>query len=159
LQIYGGVGEQYNEGQADAPWRAADANAVLGGVMHTILLLAIDAYKRFISPYKGFRCAYSSLHGGASCSTQVRMIVHSKGVIHGWADIVAQFAACKSAASILISQSADSNSDEEDDNEEKPKPKKQSKCWLWADVPWLSCSGFGGDSSLPGCDIPDCSCS
>ena len=33
-----------------------------------VVVSAINGYQRFISPYKGFRCAHRALHGRASCS-------------------------------------------------------------------------------------------
>lgn len=36
--------------------------------MKTLALAAIAIYQRFISPYKGFRCAYAALTGCRSCS-------------------------------------------------------------------------------------------
>lgn len=36
-------------------------------------------YQRFISPHKGFRCAYSVLEGGYSCSEYVRRVLLVQG--------------------------------------------------------------------------------
>ena len=36
--------------------------------MKTLALYAIRIYQRFLSPYKGFRCAYAAVSGRASCS-------------------------------------------------------------------------------------------
>lgn len=34
------------------------------GVAQRLALLLIGAYRRWLSPYKGFRCAHAALHGG-----------------------------------------------------------------------------------------------
>jgi putative component of membrane protein insertase Oxa1/YidC/SpoIIIJ protein YidD len=70
-------------------------------VRHLALLLIVF-YQKFISPYKGFRCAYAVLHGGDSCSEAVKKIVRDKGPFGGRRDIRARFQACKEANEILI---------------------------------------------------------
>ena len=58
---------------------------------------AIRFYRRRVSPHKGFRCAHAAVFGGASCSEAVLEIVRARGVVGGWRDIGARFAACRSA--------------------------------------------------------------
>jgi len=58
----------------------------------------IGLYQRFISPYKGFHCAHAALHGGASCSGEVRALVLKYGVIGAWPLIRRRFAACDDAS-------------------------------------------------------------
>nr|WP_272901715.1 membrane protein insertion efficiency factor YidD [Methylomicrobium sp. RS1] len=67
-----------------------------------LAILLIVFYQKFISPHKGFRCAYAVLHGGDSCSEAVKTIVRDKGPFGGYRDIRARFQACKEANETLI---------------------------------------------------------
>ena len=51
--------------------------------MRRFLLAAIRAYQRYISPYKGFSCAYREHTGHASCSTFGFRAVRKFGVFRG----------------------------------------------------------------------------
>ena len=53
--------------------------------MRRIVLLAIRAYQRFVSPYKGFACAYRRHTGRASCSAFGYRAVRRHGVFSGLA--------------------------------------------------------------------------
>ena len=57
-------------------------------------LAAIDCYKTFISPLKGWRCAYGSVHG-ISCSTVAKNLISEHGVIAARPLIKKQFADCR----------------------------------------------------------------
>jgi putative component of membrane protein insertase Oxa1/YidC/SpoIIIJ protein YidD len=62
---------------------------------------AIGAYQRYISPHKGFRCAYSVLHQRASCSQFAKRVVLRVGVWRLPALLRRRFAACRSAHLVL----------------------------------------------------------
>ncbi len=51
--------------------------------MRELVVLAIRAYQRFVSPYKGFSCAYRAHTGRCSCSEFGRRAVQRKGVFTG----------------------------------------------------------------------------
>ena len=51
--------------------------------MRRFLLAAIRAYQRYLSPYKGFSCAYREHTGHASCSTFGFRAVRKYGVFRG----------------------------------------------------------------------------
>jgi len=51
--------------------------------MHPLALYAIRFYQRFISPYKGFSCAYRHHTGHASCSVLGFRAIQRYGVIDG----------------------------------------------------------------------------
>lgn len=51
--------------------------------MRRVLLFAIRCYQRFVSPYKGFRCAYREHTGYASCSTLGYRAVRRHGIFTG----------------------------------------------------------------------------
>ncbi|HXD06418.1 MAG TPA: membrane protein insertion efficiency factor YidD [Burkholderiaceae bacterium] len=53
--------------------------------MRFVLLAAIRGYQRYVSPYKGFRCAYRCHTGRASCSALGYRAVRRHGVLGGLA--------------------------------------------------------------------------
>lgn len=58
----------------------------------------IRLYQRWISPYKGFRCAHRVVHGGASCSEFAVQAIQSHGAFGFWPEFRARLAACNAAA-------------------------------------------------------------
>lgn len=52
-------------------------------MMKKLVLLAIAFYQRYLSPYKGFRCAYRKHTGRASCSELGRRVIRRYGVLKG----------------------------------------------------------------------------
>ncbi len=69
--------------------------------MRYFFILCITFYQRFISPYKGCRCAYGYYHPSLSCSGQVKHILAEHGVIAGWSLIWLQFRQCRAAYEAL----------------------------------------------------------
>jgi putative component of membrane protein insertase Oxa1/YidC/SpoIIIJ protein YidD len=51
--------------------------------MRLMALAAIRAYQHYVSPYKGFRCAYAVVTGRASCSALGYRTIRRHGVIGG----------------------------------------------------------------------------
>ncbi len=139
--------------------------------MKAVIILLISFYQRFISPYKGFRCAHNVLYRESSCSVAVKQIIHEHGVFSGWALINQRFRDCREASFILQSAKQKSATEEADDNEEQPKnnpsnkPKNRKKdqgilsdCCCLDLLPSSSCLGSGSIScgeSL-GCDAIAC---
>jgi len=125
--------------------------------MRKIAILMINFYQRFLSPVKGFRCAYGALHGKGTCSQIVKDIVRHEGVFKGWPKIKQQFNNCKSAYLQL----------QDNPDLDKGKKKKKRKCDNCdcpspCDLP-ISCGGKGGGGGLD-CDSPcdfdlPCDCS
>lgn len=64
----------------------------------------IRGYQRWISPYKGFRCAHRQLHRGLSCSEFALQAVLERGVLEALPDIRNQFRECGAAARMLREQ-------------------------------------------------------
>jgi len=52
--------------------------------MKFLVLLAITAYQRHLSPYKGYGCAYRIHTGCAGCSALGYRAVRRYGVLQGW---------------------------------------------------------------------------
>ncbi|WP_051841957.1 membrane protein insertion efficiency factor YidD [Vibrio nigripulchritudo] len=69
--------------------------------MKYMAILLIKFYQRFISPYKGFRCAHACLHQGDSCSEAVKKIIQEHGVFSSRTRISQRFSACRVANDTL----------------------------------------------------------
>ena len=61
----------------------------------------IRMYQIFVSPRKGFSCAYRVIHGGDSCSEAIKKIVLDKGLLSGLEEIRTRFRSCSNAAIAL----------------------------------------------------------
>lgn len=72
-------------------------------MLDRFVVLLIDLYQRFLSPYKGYRCAHARYHGGASCSGAVKRIVIEQGVVHGAPLIRQRFRDCHMAYMAIAS--------------------------------------------------------
>ena len=55
-------------------WNGALVVLLLWVLCKPLVLVSISAYQRFISPHKGWCCAYAALHGGPSCSAYGRRL-------------------------------------------------------------------------------------
>lgn len=69
--------------------------------MKTIAIAAIAGYQRFISPYKGFGCAYRVRTGRASCSQFGKRAIDRLGAIAGIRLIARRFQECAESAELL----------------------------------------------------------
>lgn len=63
---------------------------------------AITGYQRYISPYKGFCCAYRVKHGGMSCSEYVKQALLQHGIWRAIPIAKQRFGECKLAASAVV---------------------------------------------------------
>lgn len=59
-----------------------------------LALRAIRAYQRYLSPYKGFSCAYRVLAGGDSCSAYGYKVISRQGLRVGWPLLQRRLRAC-----------------------------------------------------------------
>lgn len=66
--------------------------------MRFLYRFLIRLYQTRLSPRKGFRCAYSVVHGGPGCSGAVLEILETKGLIRGLPSIRSRFQQCSDAA-------------------------------------------------------------
>lgn len=124
------------------------------------VLLSIKLYQRYISPFKGFRCAYGVMYGGNSCSKEIYKILETQGLIRGIPLARSQLGKCSVAYKILSSEKAE----EDSKKDKKKKPEKKDDNVSWCDLPCytLDCVPIGrcrdgkGDSPSD-CDAPfDC---
>ena len=134
--------------------------------MKWLCILLINFYQRFMSPYKGFRCAHAAYHSGPSCSSAIKSIVKEHGLIKGRPLIKARFVECRTAYLHIVA--------EQEDSKEKRKRRRRKKDRDWcdfdccvspcdlADLLPKPCR-FGGDAGshcdLNPCDSGPCDCS
>lgn len=67
----------------------------------------ITLYQRYVSPYKGYRCAHKALHGGPSCSAHIKASLLTRGPWAAFSDARIRFAACYAASHELRIQMTD----------------------------------------------------
>ena len=72
------------------PWTPSHAVAAVIGL-----------YQRFVSPYKGFRCAHRALNGRCSCSEYAKRVVTRRGVFSMIPLLRRRFTECGVAAQVL----------------------------------------------------------
>lgn len=109
--------------------------------------LSIGAYQRYISPHKGFCCAYRAHTGKRSCSAWGRAIVQKLGLIAFLAFLPKQFARCKQAyANVIAKRQAALNLPSKD-------RKKKNDV-----IDCNPCDAVDAASNLP-CDGMPCDCS
>jgi len=117
--------------------------------------VAISVYKKYVSPFKGFRCAYRVLHGGNSCSTEIYELINKHGVLKGIPLAKVQLKRCTAAYKILSSK----KEDESDESGENRNPEKKDDKFSWCDLPCLgvecaSIAKCGGGKGGLDCDLP-----
>jgi putative component of membrane protein insertase Oxa1/YidC/SpoIIIJ protein YidD len=106
-------------------------------VARRLALASIDAYQRYVSPYKGFCCARRAHTGAPSCSTLGYRAIRRYGVLRDIGVLRWQFAECGSSFQRHHSST--------------PSPRRQrGSCDVPCDIP---CDGQGLSCA---CDC--CSC-
>jgi putative component of membrane protein insertase Oxa1/YidC/SpoIIIJ protein YidD len=61
----------------------------------------IGGYQRYVSPHKGFCCAYRAHTGKPSCSEFARRAIRRHGLFEGLLLLRLRFAACSTSATVL----------------------------------------------------------
>lgn len=118
-----------------------------------VVLMMIGAYQSYLSPRKGFSCAYRVAHGGPGCSGYAKATIATNGVFAAWPDIRRRFDACKQVAQQMR------DSDPEKDDTNTPNRRKKGG-WFIADC-LTGCGpspcGRSTNTKSDGCDAtPDC---
>jgi len=125
--------------------------------MKTIAIWGINLYQKYLSPYKGYRCAYGVYHQNGTCSSIIKSHIQEHGLIKAYPMIRGQFDACKVAYAALQARS------EEEQNEScwksaKDEAKEQA-VEEGAGCACDSCSGVDCGESCS-CDVGvPCDCS
>lgn len=113
--------------------------------MKYIAVFLINLYQQYISPYKGFCCAYASLYGGNSCSQAIKLILIEEGCLRGYSMSQSRFRDCRNA------------------NEELNRRRQNQACECLGDGGCELAEGCPSISSKTlfdnACDIPSCDCS
>ena len=137
------------------PIHAAAAKTGMSAALYpsSFAVSLIGLYQRFISPYKGFRCAHRARRQGrtSSCSQFAKRAIARLGVLAGWPLIERRFSKCSASARVL-------------DYEPRRDKKRSSKC-----DPASGCDGSACDLGASACellpeacagvDVPACDCS
>ncbi len=152
--------------------------------MNKIAVALISGYQQYVSPRKGFSCAYRILYGDESCSNYIKRMFIEQDFSGAIAAARQRFKACKEANQILKLQAVSNYENEEDlkDKEKlvKNKPpklkvkdsyKRKSNCRKTIEnidcctyeilecdgcVPELECDGCIPELECGSCDL-DCS--
>jgi uncharacterized protein len=114
---------------------------------------AIGAYQRYISPYKGFCCAYRAHTGKRSCSAYGRAVVQKLGLWALLAALPKQFDRCRTAYQGLAAGMATRTLARAQAHDARKK--NDSKA---CDAVDLSCDVVDLASNMP-CDAVPCDCS
>ncbi len=144
--------------------------------MNKIAVALISGYQQYISPRKGFSCAYRILHGDESCSHYIKRMFIEQDFSRAIAAAGQRFKACKEANQILKLQAVSNSENEEDLKEQenlvKDKPpklklkdsyKKKSNCRNTIEnidcctYEILECDGCVPELECDGC-IPELEC-
>ena len=107
--------------------------------MDKFILRLIALYKRYISPHKGYRCAYSALYGGDSCSTEIAKIIQSRGIYRGLSLVYRQMVNCSNAYEVLASRKRKENHKRKGKNKKKKDVEK-----LACELPCHAINCFSG---------------
>ncbi|MBD2481589.1 membrane protein insertion efficiency factor YidD [Planktothrix sp. FACHB-1365] len=108
-------------------------------------IAAITGYQKYLSPRKGFSCAYRVLHDSDSCSQHIKRLIAKYGIIDAIPLARKRLKACKNAYIILKSET----------EEERQRRQNRTSCQPGCDCkPNLEdcCTGCDG----PDCDVGDC---
>ncbi len=122
---------------------------------------AVIAYRRTLSPVKGFRCPHHLVHGAGSCSDFGLDAFRAFGFREGYRRLRKRVLECKDAARTLMMTAADAASGDDDAAEKQKKKKKEKWYERWCGDCGLglpSCGGrrSRGDADGSACDLPDC---
>src|SRR5688572_8216150 len=102
----------------------------------SLVTWAIEAYQRFISPYKGFRCAHRAVHGRDSCSQFAKRVAAKRGVLAMFGLLRRRFTECSVAAQVLDYESREA---QRQAKQQQQQEKRESSCFDGCDVPSSGC--------------------
>jgi len=117
--------------------------------LRRVAIFFIELYQKYLSPLKGYKCAYGAYHGGDTCSKVVKNLVMKYGLIESWPKINKQFLACSMAYQNI----------KDDKEKNKDKKKEGQDCCSGLDpCQLMECIPFKRRKGESSCDIP-CDCS
>lgn len=74
---------------------------LMDNVLRRAACSSITGYQRYLSPYKGFRCAHRALHHDESCSAYAKRVISEQGISAALPAIRRRFAECREAYRLL----------------------------------------------------------
>jgi putative component of membrane protein insertase Oxa1/YidC/SpoIIIJ protein YidD len=93
-------------------------NYTVDAVIRQIATNSISGYQKYISPRKGFSCAFRLLYKGESCSEYVKKAIAQEGLVAAINKSRDRFQACREANQILKTSYYRSSKDEEKEDSE-----------------------------------------
>ncbi|MDJ0591063.1 MAG: membrane protein insertion efficiency factor YidD [Pleurocapsa sp. MO_226.B13] len=116
-----------------------------------LILLLVRGYQLYISPHKGFSCAYRKLYNQQSCSDYFYNCISDRDLSTAAILLQQRLIDCQQAATILQTTA----------NYRRQKPTRKSQecgsCWDWLDLSFLiSDCGDCNDCELGDCDLGGC---
>lgn len=126
--------------------------------MTKISLLLIDLYQNFISPYKGYSCAYRLATGEVGCSGYGKKVISRFGLKTGYALLQRRFAECKCSSEALKKELIHTYKQKRVINPKMGYQRGECDC-SGCDVPncdMPDCNPGKNCSPFDVCDIPDC---
>ncbi|EIJ43278.1 hypothetical protein BegalDRAFT_2427 [Beggiatoa alba B18LD] len=131
-------------------------------MLNRLLARLIRVYQQYISPYKGFRCAYAVKHQDLSCSEYARVTLLQSGTRQSFSLIQQRFHDCKLAAEALekerkAKKSQRKHAQEKDNNRCDG---IDCNCSDLPDVSQFACKSCHKPEipSCKSCDMPDLHC-
>ena len=133
------------------------ATHALESGVSSLAVLAIQAYRRWISPYKGFRCAHHALHERGSCSTYGLQVFQENGPRTAWRLLRTRFVECREAYETLLMETTEERAERKRKKRAEKREQYSDYCIPVEACPPSDCAmiDFTPDRS---CDLPDVSC-
>lgn len=63
--------------------------------IENLAIVLIILYQKYISPYKGYKCAYKTLHEDKSCSDYGKYVIGRFGILIGIRLLIRRFKECE----------------------------------------------------------------
>jgi len=121
----------------------------------------IWAYQQYISPNKGFRCAYSVHHGGTGCSGYAKRAIRNRGLWRALPDIRQRFRDCHAAYDAIKDSCSCNAKPPETEDDQRPlyrkereelerRRRKDNRCCSKGDM-CIGCGEACGGGRAAGC--------
>lgn len=130
-------------------------------IIDQVTIKGIRDYQKYVSPHKGFCCAYRKLHGTESCSEFLRQAVQVQGLVAAIPLFQERLAACKQAHLTLQAQAQAEEEEPEanQENQESQTPKKFASSKRFCEnLPYCDCGASSIDFGACGGDGGFCDC-
>jgi putative component of membrane protein insertase Oxa1/YidC/SpoIIIJ protein YidD len=113
----------------------------MANIMKNLSLFLINFYQKYISPYKGFNCAYRVATGEIGCSGYGKKVISRFGFKTGYSLLQRRFEECKCSSEEL-----------KKDFIQKPVNKRIVHPKFGSQGGFVDCGGC----DVPHCDLPSC---